>query len=546
MNLSFSPRLAFYAGLTLAAACAPPPPTPGLPSHVPLRVQGAIDRGPVARDEVIRFVIGLKLHDQHLLPSARRGPGLGERRLAPDEFADRFAASADDYQQLVDWLVGHELTVVRTSPGRTTVTAEGTARAVERAFATELRQYEDQGGFFRAPSDELTLGDAGPTVGGIVGLDSARRWHSHVSRSWSPVPSPYSATGGLAPADLAARYGTDSIMQKGEGETVAILGTGPPPTVMGDVSGFMTNYNLPSQPAQYTQILLGGALRDAPNNGEYFENVLDFEMVLSMAPKATIKHVITSTNTPGLFTDGMSFIVNQLPQAHSVSLSWGSCERGAASEMPVVNVLMAQARAEGQQWFAASGDSGTDGCRDGKGNQILSAGWPASSPSIIGVGGTQIAFNGTEVVWGGGRNPNGGGGSGISESNDKPAYQMGLNPFANDGARHEPDVSALAGAPGVEIYLKGQTTVAEGTSAAAPIWAGVWAVIDQVKGGGKGLPNGMESLYTLGKSGLPGFHDITVGTNTDGNTAGYPALVGYDLATGWGSPDLPNLLANWK
>ena len=109
-----------------------------------------------------------------------------------------------------------------------------------------------------------------------------------------------------------------------------------------------------------------------------------------MAPMANIIHVLTATNSPGLFTDGVSYIVNQVPKAHAVTVSYGGCERGAAGEVAVMNTLFEQAQAEGQQWFFASGDTGTDGCRDGAGNKHIAAGWPTSSPYIIGVGGTQI------------------------------------------------------------------------------------------------------------------------------------------------------------
>jgi kumamolisin len=263
-------------------------------------------------------------------------------------------------------------------------------------------------------------------------------------------------------------------------------------------------------------------------------------MVLALAPKASIVHVLTATNSPGLFTDGIAYIVNQLPQAHAVSVSYGSCERGAAPEMPVVNALLQQAKAQGQIWFFASGDSGTDGCRDGAGNKILSAGWPASSPYAIGVGGEQLAVDGTEQAWG--ATGGGGGGGGPSESLDKPAFQVGVTP--NDGARDEPDVVALAGSPGVLQVQSGQLSGSEGTSAAAPMWAAMWALLDQSQGG-KGLPNGIERLYVLGKSGT-GFRDIIKGTNGDGTTPGFPALKGFDLATGWGAPNLSGLIAAWS
>jgi kumamolisin len=77
------------------------------------------------------------------------------------------------------------------------------------------------------------------------------------------------------------------------------------------------------------------------------------------------------------------------------------------------------------------------------------------------------------------------------------------------------------------------------------MWAGMWAVLLQATNNSGGWPKSLESLYTLGKAGQ-GFHDITSGNNSDGTTPGFNAVAGYDLATGWGSPNLPSLISNWK
>ena len=160
-----------------------------------------------------------------------------------------------------------------------------------------------------------------------------------------------------------------------------------------------------------------------------------------------------------------------------------------------MNSMFMQAKAEGQQWFFAAGDSGTDGCRDGTGNKIVSAGWPASSPYVVGVGGTEVKTGTTELVWDWGSTIGGATGGGASESFDKPSFQTGVGPGASDGARDEPDVAALAGGPGVIVYLDGSAAGYGGTSAATPMWAGVWA-IEQAKGH-KTITNGLETLYTL-------------------------------------------------
>jgi tripeptidyl-peptidase-1 len=97
----------------------------------------------------------------------------------------------------------------------------------------------------------------------------------------------------------------------------------------------------------------------------------------------------------------------------------------------------------------------------------------------------------------------------------------------------------------VAVYAQGQTFALQGTSAATPMWAAAWAVLDQAKGG-VGIPLSHEKLYQVGASGQ-GFHDITAGQNDNGGAiAGYKALPGFDLATGWGTPSLAQLIANWN
>jgi kumamolisin len=229
-----------------------------------------------------------------------------------------------------------------------------------------------------------------------------------------------------------------------------------------------------------------------------------------------------------------------VPKAHAVTVSYGGCERGAAGEVAVMNTLFEQAQAEGQQWFFASGDTGTDGCRDGAGNKHIAAGWPTSSPYIIGVGGTQIGSAGTEVAWNQNTATNEeAGGGGPSEIFSKPAYQTGKTP--NDNARDTPDIAAIAGGGGVFIAYHGQHGTVGGTSAASPVMAGAWSLIDQGKGGA-GITDALTKIYSVG--GTSAFNDVTMGNNggPDGVSAGYPAGTGYDLATGWGSPNVANLI----
>jgi kumamolisin len=542
--------------LAFCAGCGAPPV--GVQPHQPSRVGGALDLGPLDPTTQLEFVVGMKLRDTdgltQLLALQRKGL---EGALTPAQFADRFGATADDYQSVIDWAGRYGLEVTRTVDGRSTLSLKGAVADVQRAFSTEIHRWADSDGTFYAP---ISAWDSPAQIGGVVGLDDANRWVSQ--RYQNP-----NATGSLTPAQLRLLYefpvagscpGGAAACQ-GEGETIGILGTGYPPSntacaacntsCKSDVGTFAYRATgcAVNTKAQYEQVFIGGPNRDPDGlaNQEYGENLLDLAMALGLAQNANVMHAFTATNSPGLFSDGITFFVNQAPQVHQVSVSFGTCEAVALSEMSVLNSLFAQAKSQGQQWFFASGDNGTDGCRDGTGNKVLSVNWPSSSPYVVAVGGTQLGGAGGnpitgETVWGGA----GAGGGGQSQIIAKPAYQIGVGPYPNDGVRDQPDVAAIAGAPGVYIYAQGSAYPgSEGTSAATPQWAAAWAVIDQLAKNGGGIFNSHECIYKLAGT---GFNDITAGNNSDGTSPGYNALVGYDLATGWGSPNVTALAAAVK
>jgi kumamolisin len=531
-------RLLVALVVVAALGCSNGVPLPAPPSA---RAQHALDLGRLPADAELDFVVGLALRDrQGVRRLLEERPRVGGG-LAVTEFAARFSPTQDDYDAVVAWLRGAGLLVTRVTDGRTTVSAHGNAATVERVFGAQLHLYRDAAGTFSAASTALRITpELSGVVSGVIGLEGAPAWHTNYE-----VITPAAGNMPLAAADLQARYNTSAIMNGGMGETVAILGAGDPPDKVMDVGKYYQAAFGATATANYDQVLVGGASRDGASlaHDEEFENAIDAEMVLAMAPQAHVVHVFAATNSPGLFADGMAYVVNQLPQAHAVSVSFGNCERGLSGEVPVVDTLLAQAQAEGQQWFFSSGDSGTDDCADGSGNKHESVDWPSSSPFAVSVGGTMLS-NGVEVAWNedaAGMTALAGGG-GPSEMLAKPAYQVGATP--NDGARDTPDVAAIAGAPGISLVAYGgMSYAAKGTSVAAPLWAGVWALVDQGKGG-TGISDALTRIYAAGKSN--GFNDITSGDNggPDDVSKGFPAGPGYDLATGWGTPNVPNLITS--
>src|SRR6185436_20298735 len=130
--------------------------------------------------------------------------------------------------------------------------------------------------------------------------------------------------------------------------------------------------------SQYVQVFLGGPNRDSDSlaQEEYQEAVLDIDMVMGMAPKASIIQLQTATNG-ALFESGLSYIANYIPQAHQASISYGLCERYYAPYVTPFDFVFEQSKAEGQQWFTAGGDYGADDCGDQNADAVISVEYPA-------------------------------------------------------------------------------------------------------------------------------------------------------------------------
>ncbi|HVA34381.1 MAG TPA: S53 family peptidase, partial [Candidatus Baltobacteraceae bacterium] len=288
----------------------------------------------------------------------------------------------------------------------------------------------------------------------------------------------------------------------------------------------------------------------ANGGGGNGESSMDVDWALAVAREATFDQVVAHGASNHDFDLVYGYIVNKLgATVHVVTTSWGSCEQQMKGTQSLIidEKLFAQAAAEGQHWFAASGDNGTDDCQNG--TRKLSVDFPGSSPYVTSVGGTNVAAirnGGNVTAWAGETvwqysNSNGASGGGKSILFAKPSYQRALSP--RDGVRDVPDVSALADDvnDGVWIAQGGHLQSGwGGTSEAAPQWAGLFAIVEQRRGNAR-IADPHARLYRLAatSSYKTFFHDIVSGTNAVrdgyGTFAGYRATTGYDLCTGLGS-----------
>jgi kumamolisin len=268
--------------------------------------------------------------------------------------------------------------------------------------------------------------------------------------------------------------------------------------------------------------------------------MLDIEVAAAIAPKAEIV-VYFAPNTDKGFLDAITMATHDTTHKPSViSISWGAAEKNWTGQaMTSYDQAFQAAAALGITVCCAAGDNGSG---DAEEDGLAHVDFPASSPFALGCGGTKLTGLGSaissEVVWNEG--PNSATGGGVSDSFPVPAYQsstgipQSVNPSHKAG-RGVPDVSGDADpATGYFVRVDGQEFVIGGTSAVAPLWAGLIALLNQKLGHPIGFLNPL--LYGS-LAGTGSFHDIT-----SGNNGAYTAKKRWDPCTGWGTPDGAKLL----
>ena len=259
--------------------------------------------------------------------------------------------------------------------------------------------------------------------------------------------------------------------------------------------------------------------------------MLDIEVCAAVAPGAQIVVYFAPNTTQG-FTDAISTAVHDTTNKPGViSISWGGPESTwSAQAMTAMDQACQTAAALGVTITVASGDNGSSDGLKGTANHVD---FPASSPHVLACGGTKLVGSGSkissEVVWNEDAANEGATGGGVSNVFAKPAWQANANvpaPTKTKGGRGVPDVAGDADpATGYQIRVDGENTVIGGTSAVAPLWAGLIALANTANKKNAGFVNA--KLYSAPKA----FHDIT-----DGNNGAFSAAGGWDPCTGLGSP----------
>lgn len=456
----------------------------------------------------------------------------GRRYLSREEFALRHGARLADVEKVRRFAQEFDLTVGEVSLVRRTMKLKGSPSDLARAFGVELVEFDHPSARYRSHEGPIQVPSSlSRIVVGVFGLDNRPLLRPHFRRNANP------AAVGLSIPTVGAAYGFPSNVT-GSGITIALLEFGGGFS-LNDIQHFSASLGLPAP----TVIPVGvDGASNAPTgdpNGPDAEVELDIEMVSALAPKARIA-VYFAPNSEQGFVDAMTTAIHDTTNQPSVvSISWGGPEESwTAQELDALEEAARDGALQGVTVLAAAGDQGaTDGEPDG----VLAVDFPASSPYVIGCGGTRLRLSGTsivsEVVWNDLKQGEGATGGGVSEKFGLPSYQAAANvPSAPNGAsgRGVPDVAANADPDtGYAVFVDGQSAVIGGTSAVAPLWAALIALYGQSLGKSLGYANPL--IYSSAA-------EATFRQITSGNNGGYSAAPGWNPCTGLGSPNGQSLL----
>ncbi|HEY3939411.1 MAG TPA: S53 family peptidase [Bryobacteraceae bacterium] len=457
--------------------------------------------------------------------------------LTRAEFSNRHGADPNDLQLVEKFAHSAQLTVVDASIPKRRVILTGTAADMARAFGVAFVHYQNDltGHTFRGRTGTLSIPEEliGPVVA-VLGLDNR------------PVAKPHfrkkkvTAATDFTPPQVAALYNFPTGLT-GAGQTIAIIELGG-----GYKTADLQTYfkALGIKEPNVTAISVDGGKNTSGSSADG-EVMLDIEVAGAIAYGANIA-VYFAPNTDQGFIDAIADAVHDATRKPSVvSISWGASEDSWTSQArTALNGALQDAATLGVTVTVASGDNGsTDGATDGK----LHVDFPASSPYALACGGTTLVGSGqkitSEVVWNETAKNEGATGGGVSGVFAVPSYQASSGvpkqPATSFVGRGVPDVAGDADpSTGYQVRVDGKNQVVGGTSAVAPLWAALIALLNQKLGTPVGFLN--PALYGLGEK---VFHDITSGNNDDGSLGNYSAKKGWDPCTGLGSPDGTALLS---
>jgi pseudomonalisin len=584
-----------------------------------------------------RMEVGVGLKDPHpaaeqKLMAAQQNPASPQYHhfLTPAQYDKRFAVSKTTFQRTLSWLRGGGARILDTSGARDFVEISATTSQLDRLFATTIGSYEAKGVHFLANESAPSV-PAGLSVLTVMGLNTLIHPATPLTGATAADRAPGSSLLGRAtdPSALKSIAGEGSLVNSissslgiagilgktaagaptipaaltpqqlwsvydmpsantGQGQSVAVMGSGDSSTTVKDLALFEQEMKLPQVPVKVTDIPKDGDFSDTGGNVEW---ELDTQASTGMAPSVKQVHLYFAQHLvdPDAEADFAKW-VDDPSGPKQANASFGECETtpanatlestiptqfnnnqdqnalygtGAPNALePVADQTLRQGVLEGRTLFAATGDTGSScpvlvlGPELGAGNGVLNQGvpivnYPAASPYVVAVGGTVLYpdsdnTRGLEYPW-----PYTGGGQSFFVP--APSFQSGVSgvdrPCLSDVSgnpntggvtcRGIPDVADESGdiaTSSYDIYSDelGGASGEGGTSLSSPLMMGMWARVQAAARGGTGFADPL--IYAVGKNATEDaadFNDYEVGTN-----GAYQALPGWDYVTGWGTPNL--------
>jgi kumamolisin len=504
---------------------------------------GATAVGPSSPDERLEVTIRLRPRTPlHALKASEvaKEPPHKRRYLSHDEWAAAYGATPEDIAKVEAFAQAHGLAVVAVEAPRRSIHLSGTVAAFGAAFGVALEQYDHPDGSYRGRVGPVKVpAELADIVQGVFGLDNRpqARPHFQIKKAHAAAADHGTAhaASSFTPVQIGKLYNYPSNLD-GTGQCIAIieLGGGYKPA---DIKKYFTGLGL-AAPRVLTVSVDGGRNHPTTPDSADGEVMLDIEVAAAVAPRSTIA-VYFAPNTDQGFLDAVTRAVHDTVHKPSViSISWGSAESNwTAQAMKSMDEAFQAAAALGVTVCVAAGDNGSgDGEADGKDH----VDFPASSPFALGCGGTKLVASGStitgETVWN--ESPDSATGGGVSATFARPDYQANAAvppPAHPGGGRGVPDVAADADPnTGYLVRVDGQGMVIGGTSAVAPLMAGLVALLNQGLGRPVGFLNPV--IYSL-KPAAGAFRDITAGNNGK-----FSAKSGWDACTGLGVADGGRLL----
>jgi subtilase family serine protease len=451
--------------------------------------------------------------------------------VSPTLFAQQYGPEAGSVNAVKQYLTSKGLTVEDQPANGFVLQATGTVAKVEEAFQVHINNYKKTDGtLFFAPDVDPTIPSAvSGKIIAIAGLDNVAKFQAHNHKSPTAISANLGTGPGgfIAPKDIYKAYNLNTITSNGAGQTLALVELdGYLPS---DISFYENYFQIPSVPLQ--NVLIDGFSGKPTASGGSAEVTLDIQLAAAFAPGLSKILVYEAPNSNRGWIDEWNRIASD-NQAKTISCSWGLSETYSTT-VSFDNSIFMQMAAQGQAIFIASGDCGAyDTCQGKK----LSVDEPSDQPYGTGVGITKVSLNSdgtysTEVAsrYGGG---------GVSKYFSIPSYQKNMitkNSSGSTTMRNVPDLSFTAdNATAYSFYINGSWAGYWGSSLSAPIWA---AFISRVNQGrvnlgrpALGFINPVFYQIAQGSHYTQDFHDVLTGTN-----GYYPAVAGYDDATGLGS-----------